>query len=360
MSGSDGCARTSAVPSPVLLATRASSRAAATTTSLGGDFQWRPNDADVVTGQYLYSFSENPNRPDLYPGWVGQKQSGFGWTGSWSHSSPTWSWDLAHSDFAPGFLADDGFVPQVGYRQETAGLSYSFFPSGFFSRIRPLAGGDYSTERDGSLISRRYFPGVAFQGRGGLRGELDYNFEAVRIDEQTLEYDRFVWTLAASPSRLLPRVTLQGNYGEQPDVTNVRVGTGGTVGMTAVVRPTAHLGLDLLANVQWLDETVDGREGRLYTALVARARAIYVFNSRMLVRIIGQYIGTRRDPSLWIEPVLARDGVFTGSALFSYKLNWQSVLYVGYGDTRALAEDGGVLIRSDRQFFLKVSYAIQR
>ena len=26
----------------------------------GSDFQWRPNDADLVTGQYLYSFTRGP------------------------------------------------------------------------------------------------------------------------------------------------------------------------------------------------------------------------------------------------------------------------------------------------------------
>jgi hypothetical protein len=79
----------------------------------------------------------------------------------------------------------------------------------------------------------------------------------------------------------------------------------------------------------------------------------------MLVRLIGQYVTTRRDPSLWTAPVSARDGDFAGSALFSYKLNWQSVLFVGYGDNRVLQPDGA-LAKADRQFFLKVSYAFQK
>ena len=326
----------------------------------GGDFHWQAGASDVVNGQYLYSLSRNPDRPDLYPGWTGQKQSGFGWEAEWVHSTDKWEWNLAHADFAPGFLADDGFVPQVGYREEEAGIGYRFFPSGFFSRIRPLAGGNYTTDRDGDLISRRYFPGVAFQAQWALRGEFDYNFEAVRIDGQTLEFDRFVWTLSASPSRIVPRLTLSGDYGEQPDVSNVRVGTGGSVAVAATIRPTAHLGLDLLAERQWIDETVEGRSGRLFTATVARAKAIYVFNSRMLFRVIGQYIETTRDPSLWTFPVASKDAEFSGSALFSYKLNWQTVLYLGYGDNRALVEENTFVMKpQDRQFLLKVSYAFQ-
>jgi hypothetical protein len=327
----------------------------------GGDFHWQAGENDVVNGQYLYSLSENPDRPDLYPGWTGQKQSGFGWQTEWIHSTRHWDWNLGYQDFAPGFLADDGFVPQVGFREGEAGVGYRFFPSGFFSRLRPLAGANYAADRDGGLISRRYFPGVSFQAQWGLRGEIDYNFEAVRIGGQTLEFDRLVWSLQASPSRIVPRVAFSGDYGEQADVSNVRVGTGGSVNLSATVRPTAHLGLDLLAERQWLDETVDGTSGRLFTATVARAKAIYVFNSRMLFRVIGQYIATTRDPSLWSFPVPEKDAEFSGSALFSYKLNWQTVLYLGYGDNRALFEENAFVWKPrDRQFLLKISYAFQR
>jgi hypothetical protein len=62
--------------------------------------------------------------------------------------------------------------------------------------------------------------------------------------------------------------------------------------------------------------------------------------------------------------VPARSGTFGGSLLLGYKLNWQSVMFVGYGDDRGLtAEPFQPLHRLapiDRQFFVKVSYAFQR
>jgi Domain of unknown function (DUF5916) len=329
----------------------------------GADFQWRPNDDDVVKGQYLYSVTRDPDRPDLYPGWTGGRHSGFAGTVQWVHTTRHWEWTAGYDDFASGFRADDGFEPQVGYREVGGNVGYRTYPTGFFSRIKPLVGGSSQNDREGSLVARRMFPGVNFQAHWGLRGEFDYNFEAVQIDGKKLEFDRFVWTLSASPSRLVPRVALSGNYGEQPDVFNVRVGTGGSVTASAVVRPTDHLGLDLIAERQWIDETVGGVSGRLFTASVARAKAVYVFNSRMLIRLIGQYVETTRDPSLWTTPVVEKEGFFSGSALFSYKLNWQTVLFLGYGDNRALVDEGMsdfVLKPADRQVFLKVSYAFQR
>ena len=47
-----------------------------------------------------------------------------------------------------------------------------------------------------------------------------------------------------------------------------------------------------------------------------------------------------------------------GSGLFSYKLNWQSVLFVGYGDDRV--EDTLANLQPFRRsLFIKLSYAFQ-
>jgi hypothetical protein len=45
--------------------------------------------------------------------------------------------------------------------------------------------------------------------------------------------------------------------------------------------------------------------------------------------------------------------------LLSYKLNWQSVVFVGYGDDRMLSTQDH-FEKVDRQFFVKLSYALQR
>jgi hypothetical protein len=57
--------------------------------------------------------------------------------------------------------------------------------------------------------------------------------------------------------------------------------------------------------------------------------------------------------------VSERSGDFSSSVLFAYKINWQSVLFVGYGDNRELSERRA-LEPAEQQFFVKVSYAFQR
>lgn len=54
-----------------------------------------------------------------------------------------------------------------------------------------------------------------------------------------------------------------------------------------------------------------------------------------------------------------RSGSFDLSALYAYKLNWQTVLFRGFGDVRAPTGEAS-FEESERQLFLKVSYALQR
>jgi hypothetical protein len=42
-----------------------------------------------------------------------------------------------------------------------------------------------------------------------------------------------------------------------------------------------------------------------------------------------------------------------------YELDWHTVLFVGYGEERALDDDGSRLERASRQAFVKLSYAWQ-
>ena len=88
-------------------------------------------------------------------------------------------------------------------------------------------------------------------------------------------------------------------------------------------------------------------------------KATYSFSAKSLVRIIGQYVSTDRNPGLYTFPISAHDGQFLGSILYSYKVNWQTVFYLGYSDDHRLTENND-LAKLDRSLFFKISYAFQR
>ena len=98
---------------------------------------------------------------------------------------------------------------------------------------------------------------------------------------------------------------------------------------------------------------------RLFLARVSRVRSTYTFTSRLFVRGTAQYVSTVRDPQLYAVSPVAKSGTVSGQVLLSYKLNWQSVMFIGYGDDWMLSTQGR-FEKVDRQFFVKVSYAFQR
>ena len=107
--------------------------------------------------------------------------------------------------------------------------------------------------------------------------------------------------------------------------------------------------------------TEEGFSGRLFNAELAQLRSTYTFNAKSWLRLIGQWRRTERRPELYDIPE-DHDELserFDGSLVFAYKLNWQTVLYVGYGDSRELDELQDNLEPSSREAFLKISYAFQ-
>ncbi|MDQ2869435.1 MAG: carbohydrate binding family 9 domain-containing protein [Acidobacteriota bacterium] len=340
-----------------LLATDRENRDGGHNRVVGPDFQWRPGQADVVTGQILVSDTRSP-RSDASP--PGSGGSGTAADFSWSRSTRRFDSYAEYQDFGNRFRADDGFVPQVGFRRAHGYAGWSFYPTGIFWHVRPVVATEYSADRSGSLLFRRLHGGVGFDGRWRSIGELNYRSDRVRTGGLVLSRNQVTFLFDASPSRLVSHVTLSGELGDEIDFEGHRPGTGGEVKVQLTLRPTDHLELLFDGDRSWVDVRSPGRgKGRLFTADVARVKSTYTFSARCFLRAIGQWVETRSDPSLTAASVEKRTGALESSALFGYRVNWQTVLFAGYGDSRALSETGG-FERRGRQFFVKASWAFVR
>jgi hypothetical protein len=128
---------------------------------------------------------------------------------------------------------------------------------------------------------------------------------------------------------------------------------------TLLLGPWVELGLGRHVNLTFYHslERLESSGFRTYTANLSQVRLIYNFNVRSFVRAILQYRDVNRVPERYIFPVDARTkGIFT-QFLFSYKLNPQTVLFLGYSDN-SLGLQGIDITRTDRTFFFKIGYAL--
>jgi hypothetical protein len=329
----------------------------------GPDLQWRPRPSDSFTGQALWSQSLTPNRPDLAAEWNGQTLADHAALLNWSHGTTHVDWFLQGQDLGPEFRADDGFIPQVGYREGYAELGYTVRPTdAFVSRARFFTVNWVDVEPGGDVLSQRVSGGVGLDGRWNSFIRVELNQDQIRVGDQLLGRFRPRLHLDASPGRLFNYFSIDAYVGEEIDFDNAREGTGTTLVGQLTLRPSNHLDLRGDASARWLNvDAGNGDSGRLFLAQVERLRLILSLSARSFVRLIGQYEQTTRDTSLYTFPdVASKEARFGGSALFAYKLNWQTVFFLGYGDNRTFYDVTNQLEKSGRQAFAKVSYAWQR
>jgi hypothetical protein len=280
----------------------------------------------------------------------------------WDHSKQSYEWWVDLHDVSDGFRADNGFVPQVGYREVKPAAYLKFYPaSGFFSRLTTIVEADYTADTSGKTLRHRIFPGISFEGRRSLQGEVDYLLSTERVGDKLIKKDFFSIYFQLAPSRVFGQVSVNGELGDQIDYDNARRGHGGNFTLSSRFQPFDHLELRLNEAFSWLNvDDASGTSRRLFTAAVHRLKATYNFTNRAFVRAIVQYVREDRNPDLYDDPpATRRDAALSSSLLLAYKLNWQSVVFLGYGNNQAL-NDQYQLTRQDRQIFLKVSYAFQQ
>jgi Domain of unknown function (DUF5916)/Carbohydrate family 9 binding domain-like len=326
----------------------------------GPDFEWRPSAADVIRGQWLFSDTRTPDRPDLADEWDGRQFTGRALQTFWTHNTRHFDSFTQYTDIGDGFRADTGFVPQVDYREGFLSTGWQVHPKGLISRERTFVNARYQVDRAGRVITENVMPGFGMDTRLNGFVQIRYTHDKTRAGDLLIARQQFGYTVQFNPSRRIAMLLADSTFGQDIDFANARPAHGITLNLEARLRPTDHLDVDLIENTRTLrvDAPFGPRE-RLFVQRVSRVRGTYTFTARLFVRAIGQYVATTRDPALYTFAVDRRSGDFSGSALFAYKLNWQSVVFVGYGDDRDLSEERR-LRPVDRQLFVKLSYAIQR
>ncbi|HXU44538.1 MAG TPA: DUF5916 domain-containing protein [Thermoanaerobaculia bacterium] len=328
----------------------------------GPDFQWRKG-GDSVTGQLLWSDTRTPSLPAAgVAEWDGRRLSSHAYYIEGFHSRKTYELYGYVKELGDDFRADVGFVPQVGYRETLLQAKRLYYPKdSTFRSVRPKLATRYADDSHGRLLLSRVVPGIEIDGARNSYIELNYKFERVRAGEAVFDRRYLEYYAEVSPSGTIGQITLQGFVGDDVDFNNARPGDGGSISLSSTLRPEEHLDLRLSATKRWLDVDAGGRSGRYLTAEIGRIRANYNFNSRAFLRLIGEEI--RLIENRRLRPMQGegekRSKDRTASALLGYKLNWQTVLFLGFGDARSL-DERGELAPAARQAFFKISYAFQR
>jgi hypothetical protein len=247
-------------------------------------------------------------------------------------------------EYTPRFRADNGFIVQNGFRRAGLWMGYHFYPQSSLSYVRPYTGLEWDGSYDEKTTIRTgVWQGVEFQGKWASNGWIAAGNQAERVGGRMLPRTALEWNVSAAPWRWFPAVRFDGVAGEKIDYAGARVGRGATLNLGGTIRASDHLEFQLTTTREWLDL----EEGRLFDASIDWLKMTYTFSARTLVRLIAQ----QNDVEHAAKP---HDRSLSFSGLYAYKLNWQTVFFVGFGDSRISG------IQQPRSVFMKVAYALQR
>jgi hypothetical protein len=319
----------------------------------GADAFVRPSGADTVRLQVLGTSTRNPPGVADLSGHGREAFDGLGLLADYFHETRNWFWFASYQDLTPGFRADSGFVPRVDIRQADAHLGRTFLgtPGGFFSELRLGIQGQRIEDHEGVLTDDDYYVFTNYQGPRQSVANLQLHRTRERYAGTLFEYTRFDGLFELRPSGDL-RLNLDARAGGATDYANARPGQVLRLNPRIEYRLGRRLELHLGHTIERLN--VDG--GRLFTANLTQGRLVYHFGTRVFARAILQYTDVDRVAARYVDAVDARSRRLFSQLLFSYKLNPQTVVLVGYSDNHADLRDLS-LTQTDRTFFLKLGYA---
>lgn len=274
----------------------------------------------------------------------------------YSHNTKSFNVYTLHKEIDEDFRADLGFVTQAGYKYTETGGTYRWRrdPGSWFTWLSIYGSHDYKRDQRGELIHRAWTSRFNYEGpmRSHINIYGEYGRDRYDGEEFRANYVNGCTGLWVLPS-LYAHVWMY--YGDQIDYANTQPGTRYTIEPLI----ETSLGLHLKLELEHIFERLFVDEGRLYTANISRIKLIYQFNKRMFLRGIIQYKDYRRAVHLYkdedddVEPETKK---FFNQVLFSYKINPQTVFFLGYSDDY-YGDVARSIIQTNRTIFAKVGYA---
>lgn len=320
----------------------------------GFDAFWRFNTKKYIKFQFLTSRTR-------YPGSVANDygQPGGGFSGSaldfmFRHESRNFGYYATYRQVSPGFRADLGFIPQVGYRKAVATMIFASWknPGYWYTFINAIPSFEYEVDFNDKLIYKTFKVTSYYQGPSQTSIAMEARFGKQSFMGTLFPLNQGEFYITIQPSGALS-FSLDVLYGDQIDFDNIRPATQLMFAPGLKYKLGRHISLSM----DHIFERLKVDLGRLYTANVTNLRLVYQFNARTFLRTILQYVDYNYNVANYLAPIDPRFKHLFTQALFSYKINPQTVLFLGYSNNY-YGNHILRLTRANHTFFLKIGYAL--
>ena len=258
------------------------------------------------------------------------------------------------------FRADLGFQSMVNYQSISLGSNKQWFVSDqawlskfSMNQFSMSVDWDKSWDLDNNLLEEEWEFSATLEGE--MQSVLELGTLSRNSIYQTTYYKekQISFWLEVTP---ISNITFSSfiKYGDQIDFRNEQLGTRFKIASQINWQINQNFQLEAEYDYSYLE--VDG--GKLYNAKVIDSKFIWQFNSRQQLRFIVQYTQLNQERFLYKNPeyINDKDEYLATQLLYSYKINPQTLFYLGYADN-GFEEDNQQFTRTDRTLFAKFSYA---
>jgi hypothetical protein len=259
-----------------------------------------------------------------------------------------------YSEIGGDFRADIGFIPRVGYRAFYGGADYAWYakPGKWWTQFVLEGDFDRLTDEDGNLLKQVASFEFTYEGPLDMHSLINYTNNREVYDGVTFDQDQFFLHHCMNPIGTM-HAWCNIRWGDRIDYANTRLGK------RFHIRPGMEydIGLHWSLYLSYTFERMRVHSQRLYTANQGELHLKYQFNKRMFLRAILQYVDYQYNTVMYIDEI---DPVYRNlftQILFSYKINPQTVLFLGYTDNYR-GYDRHNLPQVNRTLFLKIGYAL--
>jgi hypothetical protein len=321
----------------------------------GLDLRWKITDQHNIRLQHLQSDTEYPTEVVAEFEQPTGSFDGSASFASYDYDSRNWFGFLRHQSYSSGFRSDAGFVPRVDTNTQVVGLGHIWYgeEDDWYSKLRLNGEWDITHDESGRMIEREIESYFSISGPMQSQIEIGGLSRDLLFDDVMFKENKFSLYAEFKPKGGLG-MGVWTRIGDQVDFSNTQLGD------QTRIEPFINWNINrnLLLRFDSAFVKLDSKDGpNIFDAKIYDVRMTWQFNVRSFIRLTMQMQDIERNQDEYIDEVDARSQDVGRQLLYSYKLNPQTVFFLGYSD--AMLDDDSLdgLTTSDRSWFMKIGYA---
>lgn len=286
---------------------------------------------------------------------------------SYEHNSEFWEIVAEHKSIGENFRADLGFITNTDVSSNLIQVDRYFYgdEKSPWQEMELSAQWSIKHNENGELIEKSLESSFSIDGPMQSYLDLTINYDdkiGLRQDDSTLNIDGnttlFTEKFATLYTSIEPnaKIALESEIiiGKKIDYRNNRLGDYKEFFAGAEYSVNQHL----LTKFYYTHAKLEANGREVYTAKLSELRVAYQFDvqSYLKLSVIYQDLDRNPDNNPFLNVSKKNDSLST-QLIYAYKLNPQTVFYLGYSDSSYQDDNLNRLEREQRTFFTKISYA---